>query len=71
MTIYTIQDRNNTYCLRDYDDRKGCVFTNDIIFALKFDSRVAAAEWMSFQMPDEVANKYLIVKEEEDYYYGN
>lgn len=66
MTIYTIQDRNNTYRLRDYDDKKGCVFTNDIMFARKFESRILAAEWMSFYMPDEVANKYLIVKEEEN-----
>lgn len=64
MTIYTIQDRNNTYRLRDYDDRKGCIFANNAEYALKFESRVMAAQWMTGHMPNEVANTYLIIKEE-------
>nr|DAK70081.1 MAG TPA: hypothetical protein [Caudoviricetes sp.] len=64
MKIYTIQDRTNTFRLRDYDDRKGCLLANDTAHALKFESRVLAAQWMAENMPDVAANNWLIVAEE-------
>lgn len=66
MKVYTLQDRTNTFRLRDYDDRKGCILTNDMTYALKFESRVMAAQWMTGNMPNEVANGWLIVSEEYD-----
>ena len=68
MKFYTIQDRTNTFQLREYDDRKGCSLANDTAHALKFESRVLAAQWMAGHMPDVVANNWLIVSEE---YNGN
>ena len=64
MKFYTIQDRTNTFRLREYDDRKGCSLANDTTHALKFESRVLAAQWMAENMPDAVANNCLIVVEE-------
>ena len=64
MKFYTIQDRTNTFRLREYDDRKGCSLANDTKHALKFESRVLAAQWMAENMPDAVANNWLIVVEE-------
>lgn len=64
MKIYTIQDRTNTFRLAAYDDRDGCSFANGLKHALKFESRVLAAQWMTGHMPDKVANGYLIVLEE-------
>lgn len=66
MKIYTIQDRTNTFWLRDYDDGKGCLLANGAVYALKFESRVMAAQWMTGHMPDEVANNWFIVSEEYD-----
>ena len=47
MKFYTIQDRTNTFRLREYNDRKGCSLANDTAHALKFESRVLAARWMA------------------------
>lgn len=63
MKIYTIQDKTNTFRLRDYDDRKGCLLASTTKYALKFTSRVMAAQWMSGHMPDKVANNWFIVLE--------
>lgn len=64
MKFYTIQDRTNTFRLREYDNRKGRLLANDTAHALKFESRVLAAQWMTKNMPDAVANNWLIVMEE-------
>lgn len=64
MKFYTIQDRTNTFRLREYNDRKGCSLANDTAHALKFESRVLAAQWMAENMPDAIANNWLIVSEE-------
>lgn len=64
MTIYTIQDKTNTFRLRDFDNKKGCSFANSASSALRFESRALAAQWMTEHMPDEVANNWLIVLEE-------
>lgn len=64
MKFYTIQDRTNTFRLREHNNRKGCSLANDMAHALKFESRVLAAQWMTENMPDVVANNWLIVAEE-------
>lgn len=64
MKFYTIQDRTNTFRLREYDDRKGCSLASDTTHALKFESRVLAAQWMAENMTDAVANNWLIAVEE-------